>query len=258
MLKHRNYLPSLFIILYFCSFIVPVVSANIGGYTVEPITSDMDPGMPLETVKGSVWSLTPLDIATILALSISPLLLFPVELFFFLKIFVYLGYRKIRRINVLDNNARCTVYQCIQDNPGIFFMEISNQTHVKPGTLRYHLGILEVTGKITLLKSRGHSRYFENSGRFSVMEQKIVRFLRNDTERSIFTNLLRNPETTRKDLETCLGISGAAVSWHMNRLREEGVLLINKTGRNARYELSPDARRYLEKYCMTSSEAIAA
>lgn len=258
MIKCRGWKPALFIIIYFCFFLIPLVSADMGGYTVEPAPPGIDPGTPVDTVPYPFGGIPPREMATDIALSISPLLLCPVELFFLLKVFAYLGYRKIFGKNVLAHSDRNAVYQCIRENPGIFFREISNKTHVKPGTLRYHLGILEVTGKITLLKSRGHSRYFENSGKFSPMEQKIIRFLRNDTERSIFACLIMNPETTRKDLENRLGISGAAVSWHMNRLREEGVLLINKTGRNARYEISPDAQRYLEKYCMISSEAIAA
>jgi predicted transcriptional regulator len=251
-------MPALFIIFTFCLFLLPGVSAEIGGYTVEPAPTGVNAGTPVDMVPVPFGQLPPREMATVIAISISPLLLCPVELFFLLKVFAFLGYRNIFRMNVLEHDDRNAVYQCIHNNPGIFFREISDQTHVKPGTLRYHLGVLEVTGKITLLKSQGHSRYFENSGKFSVMEQKIIRYLRNETERTIFTSLLRNPETTRKDLETRLGISGAAVSWHMNRLREEGILSIDKSGRNARYELSPDTRQYLEKYCPVSSETIAA
>jgi predicted transcriptional regulator len=258
MVKCRGLKPALFLILYFCIFLVPVVSAEMGGYTVEPAPQGVDAGTPVDMVPVPFGQLPPREMATDIALTISPLLLFPVELFFLLKVFAFLGYRKIFRGNVLAHSDSNSVYLCIRENPGIYFMEISHKTHIKPGTLRYHLGILEIMGKISLLQTQGHSRYFENSGKFPVLEQKIIRYLRNETERSIFTCLLTNPETTRKDLENRLGISGAAVSWHMNRLREEGVLTINKTGRNARYELSPEVRRYLEKYCLNSPEAIAA
>lgn len=253
-MKRGNPKILLFIFLYFCLFIIPVVSANPGGYTVEPASPDMDPGTPLETVFVPFWNLPPREMATVLAISISPLLLFPVELFFLLKVFACLGYKKIIRSNVLAHADRNAVYQCIRDNPGIFFKEISVQTQVKSGTLRYHLGILRITGKITQSSTQGHARYFENSGKFSIMEQKIIRFLRNDTERSIFTCLVKNPEITRKDLEIQLGISGAAVTWHMNRLVDEEILIIHKVGRNARYELKPQARQCLEKYCLMSPE----
>jgi predicted transcriptional regulator len=248
MMKCRSLTAALFIGLCFCSFSLSPVSANVGGYTVEPVTVGMDTGTPLETTQDTIWDLTPRDIATILALTLSPTLLFPVELFFLLKMFAYLGYRKIATANALDNDVRESIYTCIRNNPGIHFNALSRETEIKPGTMKYHLSILKLTNKIVFLETAGHTRYFENSGKYSPTEQKVLRFLRSGRERAIFEFLLKDPDMTRGDLEQRLNISGAAVSWHIRRLSDEGILVVRKIGRDARYEINPEARLYIKKY----------
>jgi predicted transcriptional regulator len=248
MMKCRSLTAALFIGLCFCSFSPGPVSANVGGYTVEPVTVGMDVGVPLETTQDTIWDLTPRDIATILALSLSPTLLFPVELFFLLKMFAYLGYRKIATRNALENDVRGSIYTCIRTNPGIHFNALSRETEIKPGTMKYHLSILKITNKIVFFETAGHTRYFENSGKYSPTEQKVLRFLRSKRECVILELLLMDPDMTRRDLEQRLNISGAAVSWHMSRLSDEGILVVRKIGRDARYEINPETRPYIEKY----------
>ncbi|MEN6610919.1 MAG: Crp/Fnr family transcriptional regulator [Methanoregulaceae archaeon] len=208
----------------------------------------MDPGTPLDTVYVPFWNLPPQGMAFVLVLSISPLLLYPLELVFLLKIFIYLGYRKIAKTSVLDNEIRKEIYHYVQENPGTFFSAISKDIQVKPGTLQYHLAILKLFGKIALLETNGHTRYFQNSRNFSKTEQLLIKYLQNPTEHIIFEFLIKFPEITRKDLEESLGISGVAVTWHMNRLSQENLLQVTKVGRNARYTLNPEAKHYLEEY----------
>ncbi len=54
--------------------------------------------------------------------------------------------------------------------------------------------------------------------------------------------MINNPVTTRGDLEKIPGISGPAVTRHMNQLREAGLLTITKSGKTPRSILDPDAK----------------
>lgn len=254
MKKCRSLIPVLFFALNLCVSIVSIAGADSGGYTVEPVTADMDPGTPLDTVYVPFWNLPPQGMAFVLALSISPLLLYPLELVFLLKIFISLGYRKIAKTSVLDNEIRKEIYHYVEENPGTFFSAISKDIQVKPGTLQYHLAVLKLFGKIALLETNGHTRYFQNSRNFSKTEQLLIKYLQNPTERTIFEFLIKFPEITRKDLEESLGISGVAVTWHMNRLSQENLLQVRKVGRNARYTLNPEAKHYLEEYLALEQE----
>ena len=239
--------------LLFLFFAVPMSGLLNNGYMVTPatdadITAANTDTSGADPVEVSFWDLPPRVMLTYAVMSISPLLLYPLELLFFVKMFAYLGYRKITTASVLTNATRSRIYEEIAANPGIFFNELARQTGVARSTLRYHLALLKMTGKISASKTGSDVRYFENSGKFSETEQKILAFLHNGRERLICEYLIRNPKTTRADLEKVLGISGAAVTWHMNRLRDAGVLAVTKTGRTVQYMIAPDAARALDKY----------
>lgn len=247
----RSKVPVLFIALFFCTVFMPAASADRGGYTVEPVTQGMETGTQLETVQIDFWDLPPRIMILSIAFSISPLVLFPVELLFFVKMVAFFGYRKITTHTVLDNDVRSSAFSCIRHNPGICFSNLSQKTEIRPGSLKYHLAILKRTNKITVLDAHGHTCYFENSGKYSAFEQKVLKSLRNESERAIFEHLISNPETTRSDLEKMLRISGATVTWHTNRLCDAGMLTVTRRGRTARYAINPDAMKYLEKYLVT-------
>ena len=230
-------------------FAVPMSGLLNNGYVVTPATdADIANGIPLETVPVSFWDLSPRDMLTCAALSLSPFLLYPLELLFFVKMFAYLGYRKISAAGVLTNVTRSRIYTAITAHPGMFFNEIARETGVARSTLRYHLALLRMTGKINAAQTGSDVRYFENSGKFSGTERKILTLLHNGRDRFICEYLIQNPATTRSDLEKVLGISGAAVTWHTNRLRDAGVLAVTKSGRTVQYSIAPDAVRALHTY----------
>ncbi|MFA5332251.1 MAG: winged helix-turn-helix transcriptional regulator [Methanoregula sp.] len=239
--------------LVFLFFVVPMSGIlNHGGYVVVP-ASEGDPTSPYTDTSGAdrsvtFWELPPWVMLEYAACCVSPLLVYPLELLFVVKVFGCLGYRKITSATVFRNDTRTRVYETIAANPGIYFNEISRISGISRGTLRYHLGVLQVTGKIAVMKSGSDVRYFENSGKFSDADQKILAFLQNGKDRIICEYLIHNPASTRGDLEKVLGITGAAVTWRMNRLRDAGVLTVVKTGRLVRYTVNPDAIKACAKY----------
>ncbi|MFA5269068.1 MAG: winged helix-turn-helix transcriptional regulator [Methanoregula sp.] len=237
----------LYSLLFTFSSIIPVM-AGPGGYTVEPATDDMIKGDPLETVQIEWWQVPPQILIISWILMFCPFLAFPAELLLFFKMFAYLGYRKIAQKNVLENPSRNTIYHFIKKTPGTDLSEISRETGVSGNTLRYHLTILKLTNKVTVLNTSRNTRYFENSGRYSAMEKNVLKYLHNKSTRILLQLLTENPGLTRVQLETAVGISGAGVTWQMNRLSNDGLLRIKKAGRTARYELNTEAIPFLEKY----------
>ena len=248
MITRRSSCLFILLALYCFSLAACPVLADMGGYTVQPVPPGMAPGTPFETVKVPEQDYTPQDYAIIFALSVSPLLLCPVELLFLFKIYAFLGFRRILRKNVLDHPSRSVILQFIHNSPGTDFSEISRETGVPQNSLRYHLAILKLNHKVTVLETSRNTRYYENSGRYSVTEQKILKYLHNTPTRTLLKLIKENPSLTRVQLENALRISGAGVNWHMHRLSDDGVLAIRKEGRNARYEINHEVLPYLEKY----------
>jgi predicted transcriptional regulator len=246
------------LILFLCSWsLVPLGSCDFHpGYTVEPVTPDMDPGTPLETVPVDFWDLPPGMILLALALSVSSFIGFPVELFIFIKLYAFLGYRRISQVTILSNQARSRIYTRIQDNPGITYNALVQMAEVKRGTLRYHLILLKLGGKITAHEASGSIHYFTNSGLYSDSDKTVITYLRNTTDRRIFQLLMENSEVTRKEIGNDLGLSVSTVSWRMKRLSDDKIIWIRKTGKNVRYGICPDVRQYLEKHLMPNRETV--
>ena len=108
---------------------------------------------------------------------------------------------------------------------------------------------MRVSGKIVLLKDHGIVSYFENSGKYCHTEQKVIKYLNQETDRKILISLACTPLLTRMDFEKILGLTGPTVSWHMKRLVADGILDVKKDGRFSRYTLSEETGTSLMKYC---------
>lgn len=229
-------------------FLIIPVSADNAGYVVKPATPGMIPEHSRELTLVPLWEHPLRALVINLALFLSPLLAYSIELFFFLKLFTGLGFRRIAKKNVLDNSARSAIYHYIRETPGTDFSEISRETGIAQNSLRYHLAVLKLMNKVTLLETSRNARYFENSDAYPVMEQMVLKYLHNKPTRALLSLVREDPNRTRTDLATATGISGAGVNWQMQRLSDDGILAIRREGKNTRYEIRNDVVPYLEKY----------
>jgi predicted transcriptional regulator len=247
--KRITYSRLLILSFYSLSLLASGVCANLDGYIVEPVKPDMDIGTDLETDPVDFPDL-PLEVKMFaLAILITSMTGFPLQLFISIKLYAYLGYRKVTKTEMLDNDNRNLIYQCIRDNPGINYTSIGRKTNIKHGTLGYHLCILRAFGKISVMENHGHSRYFVNSGTLSEMEKTVLKYIQNSTDYRILKFLIENPGAVRKDIEKKIGISGPLVTWYMKRLNGDGIISIHKMGKTVHYEINQEVRKYLEIHC---------
>jgi predicted transcriptional regulator len=216
-------------------------------YTVEPGFGAVGIASP-DVVPVAFFDLTIREMVIIGALAISPALVFPVEIFFALKLLSCFGFRRIARSNILASTIRNTLYSLIRSRPGISFVELLQEAGISRGALTYHLTLMRISGKIVPLEDHGVTGYFENSGKYDQNEQKVLKYLRQDTDRQILFALAGSPLMSRRDFEKVLGVSGPTISWHMKRLIDDGLLSIRKEGRFSRYALSERTLLCLEKY----------
>lgn len=156
----------------------------------------------------------------------------------------WFGFRQITANNVLLHPERERIFTFIRDHPGMHFRELERETGINRGTLAYHLGILEQANKLLAFREVGYTRYFENRGRYSAFEQKILSSLMNDRKRTILLQLSHAPASPA-ELRENLGITGASVSWHMQWLCNDHLVTSEKTGKNVRYILNRDVKAFL-------------
>ncbi|MDD4484963.1 MAG: winged helix-turn-helix transcriptional regulator [Methanoregula sp.] len=245
-----------FLISFFI-LIAPVVVADTGGYVVKPVSHDMISGTPHDPVSVTFWELSPRVMAIAIALSFFPVLVFPIEILFTLKILLWLGYRKVAQNAIFQNSNRLTVFEAIKANPGINFHALSKLVCLKRGSMRYHLEVLSRTGKIVEVNSLNIIGYFENTGRFTEFEKKMLKHLQNITEQKIMGVLITSPNISRRDIVGMIGIAGPSITWHTNRLSQGGIITIKKTGRDVRYTLTREASDFFLKYHRNFSENIS-
>lgn len=224
------------------------VAGMMNNYVVEPLPPGTDIGTPADTRLVPPPEYTPLDKARIFLMDNVPFLLWLMPLLFIVNLLPYLGYRKIRKTNVLDTTPRSIIYHYIRESPGADFTEISRETGVKENSLRYHLAVLKLMNKVSLLETSRNIRYYENSGTFPPMERTVLKHLRNQQTRMLLSLVKKDPGLSRLQLQMALSLSGSGVNWHVNRLSDDGILTVRKEGRNTRYELNREVLPLLEKY----------
>ncbi len=233
---------------------IPVVQAE--GYTVQPAYGLETPPAQDTSREVSFGELTPRAMVIFVALSFSPILVYPVEFFLLLKIFAYFGYRKADEMALFFNRNRRAVYEAIVENPGISFNALVTLSGVKQAALKYHIHVLELKNRIVRHGSPESSGYFENSGKYSDIEKSILIHMRNATTRRILGLVSASPDISRKEIAGIIGITGPSVTWHTNRLARDGIIIVARDGRDARVRLSAGAAGIIRGYLRASPEVV--
>jgi predicted transcriptional regulator len=244
-MKPGNYILLMLFVGISLSLIVPA-SALTGGYSIDPAYGSTG-SVAMDLSRISFWDLSLREMAIVAGFAVSPFIVVLLEILFALKLFSFLGFRRIFKGNILTNATRNRVYTAIRLRPGIRFPDLCAETGISRGALNYHIALLRLSNKIHITKLHGIIRFYENNGKYSAIEQKILNGLDNDAARIIIGTLLAHPGSSRNDLEKILAVSGPTVSWHVKRLCEDGLIEVRRDGRFSRYELSEAVLDYMRK-----------
>jgi predicted transcriptional regulator len=229
---------------------VPSSAIVTGGYSAAPAGADVLSLPPQDPVPISFWDLTPRMIIIALCFSFCPLIVYPVEIFFFIKILTALGYRKVEQYALSYNRNRQEIYETIVAHPGVKFNALERLTGMKEGTLKYHLLKLEKKRKIVSVRFVASTRYFENDGRYTELEKKVFLHGQNPTTRRILEILSASPGVSRKDIATAVGIAGPSVSWHTKRLWCDGIITTRIYGKGVRYSFCPGGAEIFRRFLL--------
>ena len=148
---------------------------------------------------------------------------------------------------ILNSSTRLMIYDYVLRNPGVHFRGICGGLGLSVGVVQYHLERLTGQGILTSRKDRRYKRYFETM-KYSEDELKVISTLRKETARMTISILLETPRMTHRELTASLGISSQGLTWLIGRLKEEGVLEIEKTCRSVRYSIKAEYRETCVNY----------
>lgn len=233
----RVALPALFVFF----LLLPVPAAATGLYSVE--TWDVLPpgGNAVYTLPVQWWEVPPFALLCCAVCTVCPLLGPSAELLYILGLWCTFGFRRAQHNSLLAHPLRADIYHYIRMNPGTPFSVIAQQNGINRGTLHYHLYILLREGKISERKEGGRTTYFENDGRYSTDEKKILSRLRSGTGGDICRYLAAHHGATRSEIAQWVGIAPSSVSWHLSRLKESGIVISETEGRKTLFRLTSGA-----------------
>jgi predicted transcriptional regulator len=138
--------------------------------------------------------------------------------------------------HLLNQTTRLRIYNFITNNPGINFRGICNSLTLPIGVVQYHLAVLMKGGFISNRRDGRNKRYFE-SKKFSSTEKKIISVFRHETAAKILAILHDEESASHGKLAQRLNISSQALTWHMNRLKEESLVTGRADGATIKYSL---------------------
>jgi predicted transcriptional regulator len=128
------------------------------------------------------------------------------------------------------------VLHFIQENPGCYLRLINRQLELSIGTVQYHLAKLEKMGKITANRY-GLYKYYFPIGIFQENQKNVLQVLSQETAREILMVIIEQKNPTQKDIINRIGVSAAAINWHIRRLITLNIIYEIRDGKYKRYQL---------------------
>lgn len=163
-------------------------------------------------------------------------------------VFTITGFKITEYVNLLDNPCRNSIYAYIETRPGACFTEIVENTGLNRGSVRYHLQTLKTQNKIEAYDDGGKIRYFQNNSIYSEKEKQVLIALQNIMSQKIISGILNGKCNTNSTLAQEIGISKGAVSEHVKKLKEIGLIKETKKGRNIIYRINALYQSLIQRY----------
>lgn len=146
------------------------------------------------------------------------------------------GYARVQGDAVLQHDGRQQVYDLVQAEPGMHFMDMCERLPFGASTLNYHLRVLERNEFVSRVKDGRYVRFFDRrTGDFAGDRKAAVSTLRNDTTAAIADCIVQNPGIAQRDLAHAFGIAASTVSWHVERLQKSGLVDKQRDAHFTRY-----------------------
>jgi predicted transcriptional regulator len=93
------------------------------------------------------------------------------------------------------------------------------------------------------MRDHGIIRYYENHGRYTPVERRLLQHLWNPTGKQILALIALKPGITQVELSAHLAVTAPTVRWYMQRFRADGLVTEQHAGKYTRYTVVPEVSR---------------
>jgi len=135
-------------------------------------------------------------------------------------------------------NRVSKVLETINNNPGIQFRDLMEQTGMKNGVLSHYVNKIEKNGMVQVERGARQTRFFPLN--VSDSERKITTALRKDTPREIILYLMSEGDTGAEFSAIPINIrkSPSTVSTYLSQLVEDEIISTRLDNKRKRYFVS--------------------
>jgi len=149
------------------------------------------------------------------------------------------SYTRLKRKAILDNLNRKNIYERIKTKPGIHVKALARELNLKPGTLSYHINILE---KEEFIKSHQDGIY----RRFYLFGTKRdLKMVLSSIQYKILKAVNDQPGISQSDISRTIGKNRMLIHYHLKILDDVGILTYVKSGRKSSWYTTSLAMSYL-------------
>ncbi|MBN2151220.1 MAG: hypothetical protein JW839_07245 [Candidatus Lokiarchaeota archaeon] len=123
-------------------------------------------------------------------------------------------------------STRENIFALIASNPGVHFRDICRRLEKEIGVVQYHTHLLQKFGLITSERDGRFTRFFVKSAHFDENAKNILASWQRPVEQRILSQLALNgndPGFVKGIMMDC-GVTSQAITWHLNRLRANGLI----------------------------------
>jgi len=149
------------------------------------------------------------------------------------------SYSRIRRRSVLDNLNRKNIFEQIKTNPGIHFNQLLRDLDMQPGSMSYHLNVLEKKEYVKSIQDGNYRRFFLFGAKtdFKIALTSI--------QLRILSIVDKRPGITQSKISRSIGKNRMLVNYHIKILRDAGILNVERSGRETLCYTTSAAMVYL-------------
>ncbi|HMK47426.1 MAG TPA: winged helix-turn-helix transcriptional regulator [Methanocella sp.] len=151
-------------------------------------------------------------------------------------------------VNILEQRTREKIYTYVKNNPGCIAPEISRSENLDEGNVKYHIGILERSKKITSFRLGKFIRLFDRSSNYPNMKKTVVSYIRSRTGKLILQAILEHPGISVSQLSRTVGIQESTTHWYIDKMLHDDIIRSEKEGKLKKLYLLDGVKQIIVEY----------
>jgi DNA-binding transcriptional ArsR family regulator len=144
-------------------------------------------------------------------------------------------YLRIPQPQLLNHSLRGEIFEFVNRNPGATFTQVRDGVGAASGTVQHHLRVLARGNVLRSVKTGKYTRYWPCNHRVLAM---------GPSEESIVKSLASDGPATKAELAHRTGMSRQLVHYHVERMAEEGLVMVDRDNGSPVVRLGSPATRF--------------